>query len=695
MKRKILCALIIVTTLTNLALPLSASAFSVWFDLEKPIRDFEDAGDYAAAFPYWVKYVDFAGDSSVTAEYLINGGIFAGRAGDYCIGASEYGSSVFDPALAVTYFKKSAELFSRAQTLTGTNYDWAVVAAERKIARYDTTIQVYVERPVSERKQSRPLALHEPESGMILGIYGERENLFINKELYTVDMNLINSNMGRNHTALLFYSSWGSTQRSDSPFPTEHAERLKPLGGALQIHMQPVGGLQVVQDGEYIRTWARAAKASGIPIFLRFAGEMNGSWTAWDGNPTLYIEKFRLVHDIMAAEAPNVAMVWAPNDFPMDNYAEFYPGDAYVDWVGVSCYMMLTFSADTRESVINADLIYKLSKIVEQYGDRKPLMIVESASGYTSVSEKGVDFTDWAINNMNKYYAYLPRVYPAIKGIFYFGDNDHTGNYRLTENQRILQNYKELIKSDYFMESMDKPAAYFYQEIEKANLSEGTSRLSVYASTYDIVVSKVEYQLKNLANGAVTTLGQVSRMPFELTADFSKLPSANHELIIKVYDSKGVKAAEKSFKLNLSKPSATPTASKVFIDGVEVSFEAYNIGGSNYFKLRDLASAVNGSVKQFKVGYDEATKAIALASGEPYTSVGGEMAQGDGKQKAATSTASEIFLDSKKLELIAYNIGGNNFIKLRDLMKALDIYVGYDNTSKAITLDTNRSYIDE
>jgi len=51
MKRKILCTLIIVITLTNLALPVSASAFNEWFDLEKPIRDYEDAGNYAAAFP--------------------------------------------------------------------------------------------------------------------------------------------------------------------------------------------------------------------------------------------------------------------------------------------------------------------------------------------------------------------------------------------------------------------------------------------------------------------------------------------------------------------------------------------------------------------------------------------------------------------------------------------------------------------
>ena len=36
---------------------------------------------------------------------------------------------------------------------------------------------------------------------------------------------------------------------------------------------------------------------------------------------------------------------------------------------------------------------------------------------------------------------------------------------------------------------------------------------------------------------------------------------------------------------------ATPTTSKIFKDGKEISLTAYNINGNNYFKLRDLAKA--------------------------------------------------------------------------------------------------------
>ena len=137
-----------------------------------------------------------------------------------------------------------------------------------------------------------------------------------------------------------------------------------------------------------------------------------------------------------------------------------------------------------------------------------------------------------------------------------------------------------------------------------------------------------------------------------------------------------------------------PTASKVFVNGVEKSFEAYNIGGSNYFKLRDLAFVLNNTNKYFEVGYDNATKAITLTTGKPYTADGKEMAAGDGKAKIASPTASEIYIDGRKLDFTVYNIGGNNFFKLRDLMSALDIGVTYDIATQNIGIDTNLAYLE-
>ena len=145
-----------------------------------------------------------------------------------------------------------------------------------------------------------------------------------------------------------------------------------------------------------------------------------------------------------------------------------------------------------------------------------------------------------------------------------------------------------------------------------------------------------------------------------------------------------------------SELKASPTASTVYINGEAKAFEAYNIDGNNYFKLRDLAFVLNGTEKQFEVGYDNDTRVIALTSGKAYTLTGNqEMIPGDGKAKTATPTASKIYFDDEELNLTVYTIGGNNFFRLRDLMQAIDVYVGYDNATRAITLDTSMGYVPE
>ena len=70
--------------------------------------------------------------------------------------------------------------------------------------------------------------------------------------------------------------------------------------------------------------------------------------------------------------------------------------------------------------------------------------------------------------------------------------------------------------------------------------------------------------------------------------------------------------------------SANPNSSAVLVNGENVAFDAYTIDGSNYFKLRDLAYVLNGTEKQFAVGWDNASKTIALTSGQANTAVGGE-----------------------------------------------------------------------
>lgn len=87
--------------------------------------------------------------------------------------------------------------------------------------------------------------------------------------------------------------------------------------------------------------------------------------------------------------------------------------------------------------------------------------------------------------------------------------------------------------------------------------------------------------------------------------------------------------------------SADPSSSRVLVNGKEIAFEAYTINGSNYFKLRDLAYALNDDEKGFDVTWNSAAK---------------------------------------------------RYFKLRDVMKIFNASVGWDKSTSTITVDTSQGY---
>ena len=139
--------------------------------------------------------------------------------------------------------------------------------------------------------------------------------------------------------------------------------------------------------------------------------------------------------------------------------------------------------------------------------------------------------------------------------------------------------------------------------------------------------------------------------------------------------------------------TANPTASTVLVNGGNVAFDAYNIEGNNYVKLRDLAYVLNGTAKQFSIWYDESLRMIFLDKGYAYTPVGGEMASKGSGSKAATPTTARVFLDGSEVNLTAFNIDGNNYFKLRDTGQAFDFGVTWDGANNTIVIDTNKGYM--
>lgn len=138
---------------------------------------------------------------------------------------------------------------------------------------------------------------------------------------------------------------------------------------------------------------------------------------------------------------------------------------------------------------------------------------------------------------------------------------------------------------------------------------------------------------------------------------------------------------------------ASPTSSKVLINGNEVAFTAYNIGGNNYFKLRDIASAINGTDKNFSVSWDGENNAISLGRKKTYINVGGELVINSNACAVEPKISNpKIFVDGKLTTFMAFNIDGNNYIKLRDLGEVFDFGVDWNESTQTIEVNTNKSY---
>ncbi|KAJ3114083.1 hypothetical protein HDU96_002578 [Phlyctochytrium bullatum] len=160
-----------------------------------------------------------------------------------------------------------------------------------------------------------------------------------------------------------------------------HASEVQLVKGILELTIEPIVDIAQIKDETYdqIAGWARDINVQkGVPILLRFGHEMNGNWVlAYGYRPIAYKTAFRKMATAVRKVTNMTAMVWAPNVgimYPFgdgdpattvpiptaanggaefqeldtnrdgrisrgdDPYEPFYPGDEYVDWVGLSIY---------------------------------------------------------------------------------------------------------------------------------------------------------------------------------------------------------------------------------------------------------------------------------------------------------------------------------------------------------------------
>ncbi len=138
--------------------------------------------------------------------------------------------------------------------------------------------------------------------------------------------------------------------------------------------------------------------------------------------------------------------------------------------------------------------------------------------------------------------------------------------------------------------------------------------------------------------------------------------------------------------------AAAPTNDKLEVNGNAADPTVYKINGSNYFKIRDVAALLNGTEKQFAVGYDGAKNAVTATTGQGYEKQPGDLAgAAKGGDQSANPSNDAIYVNGEKITAEVYKIDGSNYFKLRDLGKALDFYVGW-SADRGVYIETDKPY---
>ncbi|MBO3087881.1 glycoside hydrolase family 26 protein [Cellulomonas dongxiuzhuiae] len=174
-----------------------------------------------------------------------------------------------------------------------------------------------------------------------------------------------------------YFQGWDTPFRADAvtrswtkgalPMVTWESRPMEASNGESEA---PEYSLPRILDGafdDYLRQYARDVTALGLPVAIRLNHEMNGSWYPWSelgvngaqvngNNRGDFVKVWRHVHDIFEAEGANeyAIWVWSPNivnrlpklNQPLEYTRSLYPGNEYVDWVGLSGYYRPPYDAD-------------------------------------------------------------------------------------------------------------------------------------------------------------------------------------------------------------------------------------------------------------------------------------------------------------------------------------------------------------
>lgn len=288
---------------------------------------------------------------------------------------------------------------------------------------------LYIEKSNMEK------AKHEPDDGLYLGFYMDQmdENLSIER---------FESLVSKKHAFYVHNYTLGTA------FPESFILNCISKLKTPNIIINPPNEYDPFNKTLLIKTAKEFGKYK-TPMFIHFYPNPTNY------NSDEYVSYFKLAYEVFNQYLNDVTFVFSIKTNELLDYRVFYPGDQYVDWIGLNYYEMLN-----NENKFDNSNFSSLEYFYYIFQNKKPIFISQYAvSNYSDINN--TYYTAEASKKITDFYNTVANYYPRIKAINYINttkedlnQKNKTNNFLVTENKTILNNYKQAIKDDYFLSSI-------------------------------------------------------------------------------------------------------------------------------------------------------------------------------------------------------------------------------------------------
>ncbi|MES2567797.1 MAG: glycosyl hydrolase [Bacteroidota bacterium] len=208
----------------------------------------------------------------------------------------------------------------------------------------------------------------------------------------------------------------------------------------------------------FLMNWAKQIKEVNGTVLLRIFHEFNGNWYPWcisknDNKPELLGKAFRHIYVIFKNQnVTNVKFIWCPNSMSVPqeswNIMDAYPGDEYVDFVGLDVYNgageSKIWTSFRKVSIENYFILTK------QLPD-KPLFICETASRERRIGESESQTKAEWINQMSEA---LTSDMSNVKLLSWFNERDY---FKINSSENSKNSFlNNVLKNDFFKSGPDQ-----------------------------------------------------------------------------------------------------------------------------------------------------------------------------------------------------------------------------------------------